>query len=212
MPSGLTAACGAVSESRYAEMSYTIQQGLHSCRMAQLVIVDSLQHLHSSCPGQDWVIGLVYIVAKGIPIATAKCCNEVEGDVRRLHQSHIVEHVPAISDRVHIIFQENFRRDHKEVIDAVRHCAGLTDSRWQIMKPKGVAKAKASKPACGGAAGAGTSSTLPACDDDKARRRKQIRHCEVTCLNDLWKLAQELRRVRNVRTAPVVWVNDRVGM
>ena len=208
MPAIPTAACGAVPESRYAEMGYTIQRGLHGCRTATILIVDTLERLHEpACPSQDWVIAVVYMVAKGIPITTAACCNAVGGDVRKLPRSHIVDHDPAIKNRLQILYQEQFKRQHRDVIEACSSCAGMPGSMWEIKALRGAATA----PARGGttATSGDTGGSVPASGgNDKTRPRR----CEVSCLNDIWQLAKQLRRVRNVRTAPVVWRKERVGM
>ena len=225
MPPHDTAACGAVSEARYTEMGYTILRGMHSSRLASIFIIDSLESLHGSCPSKDWVICAVYIVAKGIPVTTAACCDACAGDVRKLPRSNIIEHVPANANTVEFTFQADFKRQHRVVVDAVRNCCQDEDSKWNIRDQKTVERkkcdARGSAPACGGAQRSTVGST--ACGSAQTSgvgspsggcnaKSKRSERYEVCSLADMWQILQQLRRVRNDRTAPVLWMKDRVGM
>ena len=218
MPPYNAAAGGAVSEDRYKEMGLVIDKGLHCCRLASIWIVDSLERLHGACPSEEWIICVIYIVAKGIPITTTKCCTAVGGDVRNLPRSNSVEHVPATNRNVVFTLQADFKRQYAGVVEAIRSCLG-PDSKWKLQDPgkaKAVAKPKAkpkAKPVHGGPQGSGAAAAAGGADTQSQRpTANQTVRCEVGCLNDLWEVLQRVRRVVNSRTAPVLWMGERVGL
>ena len=233
MPPYDAAASGAVLETKYVEMGYQIENGTHSCRNASLLIIDSLERFHGPCPSQEWIICAVYMVAKGIPLTTAACANARGGNVRLLPSSNVVHLIPANSRNVDFTFQVEFTRQHMEVVDAVRHCCQDPGSKWKINDNKCKGKVKPpSKSQCSEAARSARQGScaavpsrggkqvsvaaLPACGGDEIptgpKRNERRLHCDVGCLTDLWTVIQQLRRVRNTRGAPVLWIGDRVGM
>ena len=228
MSSYNAAAGGAVSKERYTEMGYAIVEGVHRCRFASILIIDSLQRLHGACPTQDWVICAIYMVAKGIPVTTTACGQSRGGDVRKLPLSNIIQHIPVNTRNVEFTFSVEFSRQHRDAVEAVRNCSQDKGSEWEIFdakKKKKKTTARAAAPARGGANGSGVGSAACGADQEvhasgggdapvkKARANVNARVCcEVNSLADLWLFLQQLRRLRNDRAAPVVWIDDRAGM
>lgn len=207
MPPYDAAACGAVSKEKYTEMGYAVESGPQNYRLASILIIDSLERFHCQCPSREFIICVVYTIAKGIPVTTTACCNAAGGRVRQLPRSNIVEHVPANKRRVEFTFQDEFIHTYGDVVDAVRACSKDEASMWKVVDKRKVTKrckAKCSDPA---PRGPGFKVVVPACGGTRG-----CLHCEVGTIGDLWTNLQQLRRVKNDSTAALLWRRDRVGM
>ena len=66
LPGHNSAASGAMAA------GYEMISGLHACRTAHMVIVDDLGRLHSEEADLEWVLHLLYIVARGVPVTSLR--------------------------------------------------------------------------------------------------------------------------------------------
>ena len=53
------AACGAANTPDLAALGHRILVGTHKCELAQVVVIDSLERLHGTCPPSEWVSALI---------------------------------------------------------------------------------------------------------------------------------------------------------
>ena len=197
LPSYSTAACGAVPIEQFEGMGYKACSGRHSCATAHLVVVDSLERFHGSCPSEEWVVHFIYIVGKGLPVTTSSCCWRHGGRLGQLPRSDLVEHVPTLSQSMDFEFSREFRRMHSDAVTAVSHCADQKSSLWRILRSGNSANASAA--ACGASLAAETS----------GKKKPKSKLVRIGGLGDLWQMCQVLRRVRNSKEAPFVWRRDR---
>ena len=78
LPEHNEAACGALAA------GYETRSGLHACRTAHIVIVDDLARLHSDHADLEWVLHVLYIVARSLPLTTSAVALSVNGDMKRI--------------------------------------------------------------------------------------------------------------------------------
>ena len=161
---------------------------MHRCRNAHLVVVDSLERFHESQLTEEWLVHMIYIIARGLPVTTQEYCAGAQGDVRRISKSGFIEHERASEVPVELLIQQSFRSECPEVLTALRECcSGDALSKWSVVR-------KFSKPPSNS-----TGST----------KKKYI---EVSSLTSLWQSIQVLRRVKNSSDAPFVWKHGRAAM
>ena len=195
LPSYTSAASGADSIESLTKMGYQVQDGLGCCERAQLVIIDALERFHDPCPDAGWLVHLTYIVGRGITVTTASCCASVGGNVRRLARSDLIEHRPASEVDTTFTIGADFKRRHPQVVEALKDCADYANSKWRVEKAKAPVAAS------------GALNRPP--EPTRSGGRKKL-HIEVTGLESCWQSILSLRRVRNIKTAPLVWRGDRV--
>ena len=188
------------------------------------------------------VVHLAHIVAKGIPVTTAECSLAVGGNVRRMPRSHLVEHMAStqeVSFAFGESFKTNYPQVVSAVKQCVKNVdchwsvAGKSVScgnSRSSARGSGAHKSS-SAPASGGnnrspapARGGGNRSPAPASggssrspapasggSNKPLTQRKKVT-VEATDLESIWQSLLLLRRVRNSKSAPLVWRRDRVGM
>ena len=69
-----------------------LEHDVHSCRASNLAIVDSLDKLNGNFVSEEWMVHLIYIVAKGMPITTEECAGKCGEGVETLRPSQLIEH------------------------------------------------------------------------------------------------------------------------
>ena len=77
LPKHDEAASGAISA------GYETRTGTHACKTADMVILDEFDRLHEEKADQAWVLHLLYIVARGLPVTTAAVALSLRGDMRK---------------------------------------------------------------------------------------------------------------------------------
>lgn len=201
LPGCTEAACGASPARSFKEMGFCVQEGIDRCEKAQLAIVDSLERFHGLCPSAEWLAHFAYIVGNGITVTTAACCASAGGNARRLRRTEFVEHKAASEQDVTWAFAEDFANMHPEVVSAVKNCAARPTSKWSVEKRK----------AAGGARGTTSGSQRRQGQSGGTTKKKQER-IEVCGLESMWQSLLLLRRVRNIKSAPLAWRSDRAHM
>lgn len=199
LPGYTSAACGADSIESIIGMGYQVRDGVDCCEKASLVIIDHLERFHGSCPAAEWLVHLTYIVGYGITVTTASCCASVVGNVRHLPRSDLIEHRPACEVDTTFFFEDDFKLRHPLVVSAVKACAASPKSQWSVVKKKIRAPVTTASRAV----------KRPPEAAIRKRSKKKL-YIEVAGLESCWQSLLSLRRVRNIRTAPLVWRDDRV--
>jgi hypothetical protein len=183
LPAGVRAACGAVP------CGYSEVEGRHGCLRADMIVVDSLQRFHTAHADEAFLLHMLYIVARGLPVTTATCALKVQGHVRSLPRADVIEHAQLKLQKIEFLFENNFRRRHPEVLEAMSNCGGLAGSRWQI-----VGRFGDPRPAASGAEG--------------SRRIGQLR---VADLASFWDWLKSHRVVVNSKHARFFWRGEQPG-
>ena len=190
LPARDQAACGAVP------VGYEERSGVQRCRYAHMVLFDSLERLDADVAEEEWVVHLLYIVAKGLPITTQACAARVGGQVRRLNLTEIIAHSPMKTLSVEFLLADRFRRQHPSVVSSLSACSALDGSEWRTVRDfsrapaRGGAQPKA--PARGGARG--------------TKKKEQVR---VDDLTSLWEWLKATRRMVNSQHVRMAWRKEK---
>jgi len=115
-------------------------QGSRRCAQAQLLIVGCMQYLRelAAVPGKQHLCDLIYVIGRGVPVITGSTWKMVEGDLANVPQKSVVFHRPAaIITKKLFRYKREFVWDHAEVLQALRFCAELPKSSWQVQLDKG---------------------------------------------------------------------------
>ena len=127
VPTYSSAACGALAA------GYETRAGHHACRFAHVVIVDDLARLHSSDHADlEWVLHLLYIVARGLPVTTAACASSVSGDVKKMARTSFREHKPQMTRRVNFLIARQLHAEHPALAVALRAIEQMPSSAWSV--------------------------------------------------------------------------------
>ena len=177
-------------------VGFTESCGVHRCREVDMIIVDSLERFHATGVEVAWVIDVLYLVARGIPVTTQACAARVVGRIQLLNPAQVMEHSPMTRVKTEFALEKAFSRSHRDVTDAIRACCALPGSQWSIVKqfaPRPRAnEGRDGQPASGGA---------------PARRRREThqRQVLVNSLGALWGWIQATRRIQNTKHAVLWW-------
>ena len=194
----------------------------HSCNSADILVLDSLEVLHASTLPENLLVGMVYVVFRGLPVTTTACIRRTEGLMVRLAKSEVMEHVPAKTQHVEIDFSISMKRKHPDVVQAVRNCCVMPGSNWRYGvtkessrgepdKKKGSASAdhatNRKQTETGGSASGGQSSTTrgSASGNNATNRKQKLVRVQFDSLQGFWEWLQPLRRVLNSSHAPLLW-------
>ena len=172
-------------------------RGLHRCREADMIIVDSLDRFHATGAELALVIDVLYLVARGLPLTTQACAARVSGRVQSLTPAEVMEHSPMKTFKTEFLLEASFRRSHREVKRAIRACCALPDSKWVLVE-----KFAPSRPGKGG------KNSKPASGGAPRRRATHQRQVLVSSLGTLWEWLQATRRIKNTKHAALWWRAD----
>ena len=137
VPTYNSAACGALAA------GYEIRAGHNACRTAHVVIVDDLTRLHSDHADLDWVLHLLYIVARGLPVTTAACASSVNGDVKKMPRTSFREHRPQMTRRVNFLIAKQLNAEHPALASALRAIEQMPSSAWRVKLTNDIESASA---------------------------------------------------------------------
>jgi hypothetical protein len=126
LPEHSEAACGAL------DPGLQKRGGCHACKSADLVIVDSLVRLHSEECDLDWVLYLLYIVARGLPVTTQKCALALNGDMKSISAKDVREHKPLLSQPIKFFLKKQMNVDYPDIASALRGIELLPGSAWKV--------------------------------------------------------------------------------
>ena len=126
VPEYNSAACGAQAA------GYETRAGHHACRTAHVVIVDDMARLHSDHADLEWVLHLLYIVARGLPVTTAACASSVNGDVKKMPRTSFREHKPQMTRLVNFLIAKQLNAEHPALASALRAIEQMPSSAWRV--------------------------------------------------------------------------------
>ena len=126
LPSHDTTTCAAVPD------GYEIRDGMHACKTADLVVLDDLQRLHDDDVNLVWVIHLLYIVARGLPLTTHKCALALSGDLRKLKPPFVRDHKPLFENRILFLVSKKLNSESPAVASALRAIEEIEGSAWRV--------------------------------------------------------------------------------
>ena len=179
--------------------------GEHGCKSADILVLDSLEVLHASTLPEKLMVGIIYVVFRGLPVTTAATAKRCEGKLQRLAKSDVVEHVPAKKNHVEIDFSTSMERQHPDVVQAVRNCCVMPGSNWRYGATKEACRGEPRKKG-GSASGDRSSTTRGSASGDNATNRKQkVVRVQFDSLLCFWEWLQPLRCVLNSSHAPLLW-------
>ena len=180
-------------------------QGEHGCKSADILVLDSLEVLHASTVPEKLLVGIVYVVFRGLPVTTAACMQRSQGSLRRLAKSDVMEHVPAKTKHVEIEFSTSMQRQHPDVVQAVRNCCVMPGSNWRYVATKASSRCEPRKKK-GAASGDPPTTTRGSASGDQAtNRRQKVDRVQFDSLLCFWEWLQPLRCVLNSSHAPLLW-------
>ena len=180
-------------------------QGEHGCKSADILVLDSLEVLHASTLPEKLLVGIVYVVFRGLPVTTAACAQRSEGHLKRLAKSDVLEHVPAKTKHVEIEFSISMQRQHPDVVQAVRNCCVMPGSNWRYVATKASSRGEPRKKK-GAASGDPPTTTRGSASGDQAtNRRQKVDRVQFDSLLCFWEWLQPLRCVLNSSHAPLLW-------
>ena len=181
-------------------------QGEHGCKSADILVLDSLEVLHASTVPEKLLVGIVYVVCRGLPVTTAACAQRSEGRMKRLAKSDVLEHVPAKTKHVEIDFSISMQRQHPDVVQAVRKCCAMPGSNWRYGATKESSGGEDRRKKKGAASGAPPTTTRGSASGDQAtNRRQKVDRVQFDSLLCFWEWLQPLRCVVNSSHAPLLW-------
>jgi len=200
-----------VSDESYKDMGLELEGGRHRCRRASLFVVDSLECFHGPCPTMELVICILYVVARGIPVTTVKYVDEKKGNVQKLHPRSFVKHNVGTDKAVEWSFDQQFKQQFPDIVDAVHHCTEAANSKWKVVKP-----VKGSRSVGTPAVSANSDRESRSLANDGKQQPKtrgpQKQKLYVETLSQLWGMLQQLRSTINSEAAAVIWMDGRVVM
>ena len=181
-------------------------QGEHGCKSADILVLDSLEVLHASTVPEKLLVGIVYVVFRGLPVTTAACAQRSEGHLKRLAKSDVLEHVPAKTKHVEIDFSISMQRQHPDVVQAVRKCCAMPGSNWRYGATKASSRGEDPRKKKGAASGDPPTTTRGSASGDQAtNRRQKVDRVQFDSLLCFWEWLQPLRCVVNSSHAPLLW-------
>ena len=121
-----TAARGAVPD------GYEIRSGTHACKTADFVVLDELERLHTEHADLAWVIHLLYIVARGLPLTTLKCALALKGDLDKIKPEFVREHMPLFKERFLFLVPKQLNAKYPDVASALRGIEKMEGSAWRV--------------------------------------------------------------------------------
>ena len=150
--------------------------GVHRCRDAQIVVVDTIARLHEVLPADSAaVINMIYITGLGKQVTTLESWNRFRGNFVREDAARFVIGHQAVSKTtpVEFVVKNDSKGTYAEVVSALR-AACSAERKWCLVREF----------------------TVP------PRGVKQV--C-IDSLSNLWEWLQIHRRIVNARGKAKVW-------
>ena len=126
LPSHDTTTCAAVPD------GCEIRAGMHACKTADLVVLDDLERLHADDVDLEFVIHLLYIVARGLPLTTHKIALALSGDLRKLKPAFVRDHKPLFENRILFLVSKKLNSESPAVASALRAIEQTEGSAWRV--------------------------------------------------------------------------------
>ena len=184
-----------------------------------MVIVDDLARLHSDKADLEWVLHMLYIVARGLPLTTAAGALSVNGDMKRIPVTRLREHEPQMKRRVLFLITKKLNAECPALATGLRAIEQMSKGGWRVKLTDdiGVPGQSVSATAASGAvckkSSNGTSSTrrsLKAAAKPNGRPASAAKVVEVRVsdLATMWAWLQRNRRTVNANYTRMCWRHD----
>ena len=95
---------------------------------------DNLEKLNGNFVSEEWMVHLIYIVAKGMPITTEECAGKCGEGVETLRPSQLIEHQATKTSSNVFFLSEDFKTRYPAALKALNNCVKLQDSKWTIKR------------------------------------------------------------------------------
>ena len=149
-------------------VGYETESGLHACRAAHMVIVDDLGRLHSEEADLEWVLHLLYIVARGVPLTTEAVALSSKGDMRKIPTTSVREHKPQMNRRLLCLVTKKLNAECPALATGIRAIEQMKSSAWRVKLIDEIAVAAQS---VGATAASGASRNTPSNGASSTTRR-----------------------------------------
>ena len=213
LPAYNSAACGAMAA------GYETRSGLHACRTAHMAIVDDLGRFHSDEADVEWVMHVLYIVARGIPITTAAGALSANGEMKTIPATSLREHEPQMKRRLLFLIAKKLNDECPALATALRAVEQMTSSAWrveltdEIGVPAQSARATAASGASRQTPPNGASSTARRPKAAAKRRGRPVAAAKevevrVPDLATMWAWLKSNRRTVNAKYTRMCWRHD----
>ena len=215
LPEHDSAACGAIAP------GYEKRSGIHACKTAHMVVLDDLTSLHTDKADLSWVLALLYIVARGLPVTTAQVALSLQGDMKRIPVTSVREHEPQMKRRVLFLITKKFNAQCPALATGLRAIEQMDSSCWRVKLTDDIAAPieNTTTQAAGGAHG--NARRQPAAPRVKQRQPAAPKHrggrpatagkeveVHVSDLAVMWLWLRNNRRTVNARYTRMCWRRD----
>ena len=182
-----------------------------------MVIVDDLARLHSDKADLEWVLHVLYIIARGLPLTTIACALSVKGDMKNIPRTSLREHEPQMKKRVLFLIAKKFNAECPALATALRAIELMPSSAWRVKLTDeiGLPAQSVSATAASGASSCntpskGTSSTRgrpKAAAKSRGRPAAAAKEVEVRVfdLATMWAWLRSNRRTVNAKYTRMCW-------
>ena len=109
--------------------------GIRRCARANLFIIASMRKLQTfaASASKQQLVDLLYVIAMGVPAVTASTWQVAGGDPKKLRPTCVIYHAPAARATAReFVYTPQFAAEHLDVLNALRDCAALSKSVWNI--------------------------------------------------------------------------------
>ena len=132
-----------------------------------MVILDDLARLHEEEADQRWVLPLLYIVARGLPVTTAATASSLRGHMRTLPVASVREHQPQMQRDILFLVTKGLNAECPALASGIRGVERMNSSRWRVQV---IDDKEGLQPAAPAASGAERQPAAPKADAKKQRQ------------------------------------------
>ena len=109
---------------------YETRRGTHACKTAEMVILDEFARLHAENADQAWVLHLLYIVARGLPVTTAAVALSLRG--RHAKRSNVIHSRTRTSDAQTDTFPKALHHEFPALTGGIKGVEQMQSLRWRV--------------------------------------------------------------------------------
>ena len=203
LPTHDEAASGAIAT------GYETKRGTHACREAEMVILDEMDRLYAEQADPKWVLHLLYIVARGLPVTTAAVAKMFGGDMRKINVSHVREHVPQMHREILFKVTKALHRECPALASGIDAINRMKSSRWRFKIIENDEGLQPAPPAAGGAQQQQAAALPKAKAKAKAGRPSEGKiEVRIPDLSTMWEWLKNNRIVVNAKHTRMCWRRD----
>ena len=173
-----------------------------------MVIVGDLARLHSDRAELEWVLHMLYIVARGLPLTTWATARALRGDMKRVAVTSLREHEPQMIRRVVFLIDRALHGECPVLAAAIKGIAQIPSSAWRVKVTGGVGGQPAAP--TGGVGGQPAAPTPKAAVKRRGRPTAAAKEEEVRVpdLASMWAWLRSNRKTVNAKYTRMCWSGD----